>query len=87
MEKNLLVDMGISLPEGTNWDEVAQEITEAIIAIAEKRDGTCGGGVQFQEFDYEAIVTLSQPNGKEYPFWGKPITYLNPTDNCCTIID
>lgn len=21
-----------------------------------------------------------QPEAKQYPFWGKPITYLNPTD-------
>jgi hypothetical protein len=55
MEKNLLIDMGVSLPEGTNWDEVAMAITEAIIAIVEQLDGECGGSVHFQEFDYEAI--------------------------------
>jgi hypothetical protein len=22
-----------------------------------------------------------QPDEKRYPFWGKPITYLNPTDS------
>lgn len=54
-EKNLLIDMGVSLPEGTNWDEVTKAITESIIEIVEKLDGICGGGVRFEEFNYEEI--------------------------------
>ena len=30
------------------------------------------------------VIVISRPNRqppeKRYPFWGKPITYLNPTD-------
>lgn len=55
MEKNLLVDMGIWLPENTNWDEVASAITDAIIAVVEGMNGECGGSVKFEAFDYDAI--------------------------------
>lgn len=55
MEKNLLVDMGVRLPEGTNWDEVAHAITQSIITIVELLNGECGGSVKFQTFDYDEI--------------------------------
>ncbi len=55
IEKNLLIDMGVSLPEGTDWDKVNEEITNSIIEIVEKLSGMCGGGVRFEEFDYEKI--------------------------------
>ncbi len=55
IEKNLLIDMGVSLPEGTDWDKVTEAITNSIIEIVEKLSGMCGGGVRFDEFDYEKI--------------------------------
>jgi len=55
IEKNLLIDMGVSLPEGTNWDKVTEAITDSIIEIIEKLDGMCGGGIRFEKFDYEKI--------------------------------
>ena len=55
IEKNLLIDMGVSLPQGTNWDDVTKAITDSIIEIVEKLDGMCGGGVRFEEFNYDEI--------------------------------
>ena len=53
MESFLSVDMGVRLPEGMDWDDVANTITQSIVTIIEFLNGECGGSVQFKEFDYD----------------------------------